>query len=170
MKRLITFKDWILTKESSPATRSKQQAALGLGPDYASVFGHSTPPPWQVERLLKGNKKSKKKNKKLPGEDPPKPMWTIPEKVQSPDYSFDKWLQDAMHKSKETEEDKAKAEKEGEKLDKEIADKKEKKEKEDTAPSEDKNPKNDIVGKDAKWSGQEKNHGRDSEEDSELES
>jgi hypothetical protein len=62
---MITFLDWIKSFESSPTTRNKWNAALGLQPMYsADVFGHSTPPPWQAERLLKKLKKSHKKKKR----------------------------------------------------------------------------------------------------------
>jgi len=165
MMSLVKFRDWVLTKESSPATRSKQQAALGLGPDYISVFGRSTPAPWQVERLTKKAKKKGDKTKyKVPGEDPPKPVWNIPEKNQNPDYSFDQWLQAAMRKSKELESDKESAEKEDQKLDKEIADKLKEKEKEDkTSTPEPEPPQGDndddddeVIGRDTKWSGHKK--------------
>jgi len=59
------FSEWLKVRESSPATRNKFAAALGLQPMYsADVFGHATPPPWQVERLTKKLKKKKKKKKK----------------------------------------------------------------------------------------------------------
>ena len=62
---MINFYDWLQNNESSPSTRNKWMAALGLQPMYsADVFGHSTPPPWQAERLTKRLKKKKKKKKK----------------------------------------------------------------------------------------------------------
>lgn len=113
---LIRFQDWIIAKESSAATRSKTAAALGLGPDVASVFGHSTPPAWQTERLLKKLKSSKKgSNSELPGEEPAAPKWYLPE--QSPDYSFDKWVGNLLKKKKETDEQKEKADKEEKEID-----------------------------------------------------
>ncbi len=112
---LIRFQDWIIAKESSAATRSKNAAALGLGPDVASVFGHSTPPAWQTERLLKKLKSPKKSNSKLPGEEPSAPKWYLPE--QSPDYSFDKWVGNLLKKKKETDEQKEKADKEEKEID-----------------------------------------------------
>lgn len=51
-------------RESSATTRLKTQVALGLAPPTASIFGRSTPPPWQVERLTKALKQSHKKKKK----------------------------------------------------------------------------------------------------------
>lgn len=61
----MNFYDWIKARESSPSTRNKYYAALGLQPMYsADVFGHSTPPPWQAKRLLNKLKKSKKRKKK----------------------------------------------------------------------------------------------------------
>lgn len=61
---MIAFSDWLKIKESSPATRIKTQAALGLAPPVADIFSRSTPPPWQVERLKKALKKSHKKRRK----------------------------------------------------------------------------------------------------------
>ena len=65
---MMTFLDWIKSNESSPTTRNKFYAALGLQPMYsADVFGHATPPPWQAKRLLKKLRKKgvpKKKKKK----------------------------------------------------------------------------------------------------------
>jgi len=59
---MLSFNDWVKSFESSPATRNKWNAALGLQPMYsADVFGHSTPPPWIAKRLLKKLKKHKKK-------------------------------------------------------------------------------------------------------------
>jgi hypothetical protein len=62
---MIRFKEWLLAKESSPATRLRWDAALGLKPPIpaASLHSHSTALPWQVERLA-GKKKRKKKKKK----------------------------------------------------------------------------------------------------------
>lgn len=61
---MIAFSDWLKIKESSPATRLKTQAALGLAPPVADIFSRSTPPPWQVERLTKALKKSHKKRRR----------------------------------------------------------------------------------------------------------
>ena len=64
---MINFHDWLKIKESSPATRNKWNAALGLQPMYsADVYGHATPPAWQAERLTKKlhSKKRKRKHKK----------------------------------------------------------------------------------------------------------
>lgn len=59
---MMKFHDWLKIRESSPATRNKWNAALGLQPMYsADVFGHATPPAWQSKRLLKKLKKKKKK-------------------------------------------------------------------------------------------------------------
>lgn len=167
---LIKFQDWIVAKESSPATRSKTAAALGLGPDVASPFGHSTPPPWQAKRLL-GKLKKNGKDSKLPGENPPKPTWTIPEKVQNPDYSFDKWLKDVVKKTTELSDMRKSAEEEDDRLDKEIESRLKDKEKEDEKVTKKKNPqpppkkddKKEDDGKDggkeekeARWAGQKK--------------
>ncbi len=60
----MKFFDWLKIRESSPSTRNKWNAALGLQPMYsADVFGHATPPAWQSERLLKKLKKKKRKKK-----------------------------------------------------------------------------------------------------------
>lgn len=59
---MMNFHDWVKVKESSPATRNKTAAALGLQPMYsADVFGHATPPAWQVKKLVGKLKKKKKK-------------------------------------------------------------------------------------------------------------
>jgi len=61
---MIRFSEWMKMRESSATTRLKTQVALGLAPPTASIFGRSTPPPWQVERLTKALKQSHKKKKK----------------------------------------------------------------------------------------------------------
>ena len=50
---LTSFKDWMSVRESSPITRLKWDAALGLKPPIApaSVNSKATGLPWQVERL-----------------------------------------------------------------------------------------------------------------------
>lgn len=161
---LIKFQDWMIAKESSPATRSKKAAALGLGPDFASVYGHSTPAPWIAKRLEKNLKKKSSKSN-LPGDDPPAPIWTIPEKAQQPDYSFDTWLQDVVKKSGELADAKKSADEENERLDKEITDRLKEKEKQDEADkksdkksqsSQKKNKEEDKEGKETRWTGQSK--------------
>ena len=50
---LTKFSEWIKMKESSPATRNKLAVAWGTAvPASADVFGHATPPPWQVPKLI----------------------------------------------------------------------------------------------------------------------
>lgn len=61
---MLKFFDWLKIRESSPATRLKSQAALGLAPPVADIFSHGTPPPWQVDRLKSALKKSHAKKKK----------------------------------------------------------------------------------------------------------
>lgn len=64
---MISFKDWIIARESSPATRLRWDAALGLKPPIpdASIHSHSTALPWQVEKLKgKGIKKKRRKRRK----------------------------------------------------------------------------------------------------------
>jgi len=149
--------DWI-AKESSAATRSKTAAALGLGPDVASVFGHSTPSPWVAKTLQDKLKKNSVKQVDLPGENPPKPIWSLPERVQNPDYSFDKWIKDVVKKSSELEDVKKSVEDDNEQLDKEIADRlkkddqedkeKEDKEKEDKEKEDKEEKKDDHLKKD----------------------
>lgn len=59
---MINFHDWLKIKESSPSTRNKWNAALGLQPMYsADVYGHATPRPWVAEKLTKKLKHKKKK-------------------------------------------------------------------------------------------------------------
>lgn len=60
-----SFLDWLKIQESSPSTRLKRQIALGLAPPTADIFGHSTPNPWEIDRLKKALRKKKKKKKKL---------------------------------------------------------------------------------------------------------
>jgi len=62
---MISFYEWLKNNESSPATRNKWYAAMGLQPMYsADVFGHATPPAWQSDRLVKKLKRKKKKKRK----------------------------------------------------------------------------------------------------------
>jgi len=63
---MISFKDWIIARESSPATRLRWDAALGLKPPIpdAAIHSHSTALPWQVDKLKGKGKKKKKKAKK----------------------------------------------------------------------------------------------------------
>lgn len=63
MKNFISFKDWVLTKESSAATRLRRDAALGLKPPIPDAMLHSrsTASPFEVEEIQKKNKKKKKK-------------------------------------------------------------------------------------------------------------
>jgi hypothetical protein len=62
----MTFRDWILAHESSPHTRRRRNAALGLAPPIAepSVHSRSTAHPFEVEKLVKDLKKKRKKKKK----------------------------------------------------------------------------------------------------------
>lgn len=63
---MISFKDWIITRESSASTRLRWDAAMSLKPPIpdASIHSHSTALPWQVEKLKgKGKKKRKRKKK-----------------------------------------------------------------------------------------------------------
>jgi len=164
-----TLQDWITAKESSAATRSKTMAALGMGPtstSAASVFGRSTPPPWQVERLTK-KKKRGKGYKGYPELTVKNDIWTIPEEDRSPDYTFDKWLQSALVKAQELSDAKTAAEEEDEKLDKEIDAKSKDTEEPELEPEQDtdqdhsqdqdkdddKEEGDEEIGKEARWTG-----------------
>jgi hypothetical protein len=61
---MIKFNDWMKLQESSPFTRARRQAALGLGPSIpdASINSHSTARPWEVKNIKKRNKKHKRKD------------------------------------------------------------------------------------------------------------
>jgi hypothetical protein len=65
---LTKFSEWIKMKESSPATRNKLAVAWGTAvPASADVFGHATPPAWQVPKLMKaigGKKRTKRKKRR----------------------------------------------------------------------------------------------------------
>ncbi len=63
MKNFMSFKDYVLTKESSAATRLRSDAALGLKPPIPDAMLHSrsTASPFEVEQIQKKNKKKKKK-------------------------------------------------------------------------------------------------------------
>lgn len=70
----VRFSDWMLAKESSPATRLRNAAALGLMPPIpaASINSHSTAPAWQQKKLLgKSRPKKKRKGGKKKNEDSP---------------------------------------------------------------------------------------------------
>lgn len=66
MKNFVSFKDWVLTKESSAATRLRRDAALGLKPPIpdAMIHSRSTASPFEVEQIQKKNKKKRKKKNK----------------------------------------------------------------------------------------------------------
>ncbi len=78
---LLGFKDWLNDKqESSAYTRSRRQAALGLGPEVF-MWSRSTPHPGEIELVNKRKKKKRKKRKKH-----------MAESEDRPDYSMDKFL------------------------------------------------------------------------------
>lgn len=60
------FKDWMeqQLKESTPFTRRRRAAALGLAPTIpsAEINSHSTARPWERDRILKRNREEKKCN------------------------------------------------------------------------------------------------------------
>jgi ABC-type phosphate/phosphonate transport system substrate-binding protein len=63
---MMKFSDWIQARETTASQRTRQAAALGLGPliPAAAIHSHSTAPPWQVKAILKKLKKLKKSRKK----------------------------------------------------------------------------------------------------------
>ena len=79
---MLSFKDWMLQKESSPATRARSAAARGLMPlaVVGSIHGHSTANPWEAEQLAKLSKKHKKSKKKRFGASLNKKKITISNK------------------------------------------------------------------------------------------
>lgn len=58
-----TFHDWLKVKESTAFTRSRNAAALGIGPSIpdAEINSHDTARPWVSKAIQKRNKKKKKK-------------------------------------------------------------------------------------------------------------
>lgn len=65
---LIKFSDWVLAKESSPATRLRAAAARGLMPPIpdAAINSRSTASPFEQKALKgKGNKRRKGRKKKV---------------------------------------------------------------------------------------------------------
>ncbi len=131
---MINFKDWFNSQESSAATRSRTAAFLGLGPDIASPFGHSTPPPGMVDKLLSKLKKKKKKKKKKKLDE---------NEGQVPDYSFDGFVKKLMNAKKDIDKDVEDAEEEDEELEKNNS--KEKEDESDEPESEEeKISRNDV--------------------------
>lgn len=63
---MISFKDWVIARESSSFTRLRQNAALGLAPPIpaASLHSRSTATQFQVEKLSKKRKSKRRKKKK----------------------------------------------------------------------------------------------------------
>lgn len=131
---LMSFKDYRAThgkNESSPSTRNKWAAFLGLQPMHsADVFGHATPIAPVAEKLLaklkdhkdkkekgeKGHKSKKKESKKKKKKDEA----AYYETDQKPDYSFDKFIDKAEKARKDVEKDQEDGQKEQERLSKEI--------------------------------------------------
>ena len=59
---LISYKEWRAKQDESTAfKRARREQAFGLRPKQADFMSHSTPAPWEMEKL---NKKPKKKSKK----------------------------------------------------------------------------------------------------------
>jgi hypothetical protein len=61
---LLNFKDWLLAQESSPLTRSRDAAALGLAPPRADYMSRSTPTPFVKKNNEEAFKGTHKKHKK----------------------------------------------------------------------------------------------------------
>ena len=62
---IIKFSEWILARESSPATRLRTASAKGLMPPIpaASIDSHNTAPPSEKKALLKKGKRKGGKKK-----------------------------------------------------------------------------------------------------------
>jgi hypothetical protein len=109
---LISFDQY---RESSPATRNKWAAALGLQPPYsADVYGHSTPIKFVADKLKeKINAKPKKgKHKDQPQVDESHDA--------KPDYSFDRFISKATQMRGEMDDEEKKAKEDEDKLDADI--------------------------------------------------
>jgi hypothetical protein len=125
---LISYREFMAARESTAVTRNKTAASFGLAPpNTPDVFGHSTPPPWQVKKLLK----IKRVNSPTGEPIPEKPIQE--KREMRPDYSFDRLVRKATSASQEIDSDLDKAQKEADRLDKEKA-QKEKQIKKDVKP------------------------------------
>lgn len=147
MMKLKSFQDWIQARESTAKTRLMRGIAMGQYPaaSMGSFDGHSTLNPGL-------RKKVKKKAHKLVVKND---IWDIPEEERSPDYSFDKWLQSALEKSKELDDSKKAADEENEKLDKEIEARLKEKDKPE-ATDHPQESEEEEIGKEARWTGHKK--------------
>ena len=98
---IISFKDWLLQKESSAFTRMRDNPFYRKLISPAAMHSRSTWP-GGIEVVPKKKKKSKKKKskKKYMSES-----WqSVSEgKAKQPDYSFDQWLLKALSKKIEIE-------------------------------------------------------------------
>ena len=63
----MKFSEWLLKRESSAFTRTRLNAALGLGPSIpdAEINSRSTAPKWIKDRIKKRNKKKHKKHEAI---------------------------------------------------------------------------------------------------------
>lgn len=61
----ITFKEWLVARESSAFTRLRNNAALGLAPPIpaAAIHSRSTASPFVVNNLTKKKKRRKRRRK-----------------------------------------------------------------------------------------------------------
>ena len=61
----ITFKEWLVARESSAFTRLRNNAVLGLAPPIpaASIHSRSTASPFIVDNLTKKKKRRKRRRK-----------------------------------------------------------------------------------------------------------
>lgn len=89
---MLTFAKWMLHRESSPATRARSAAALGLLPPQVvgSLNGHSTAAPWEAEHLGKIARKHRKGRKGKFGASRSKKKITPVNK----NTQIDRWLQE----------------------------------------------------------------------------
>lgn len=57
------FTEWLKVRESTAFTRTRSQAAKGLGPDIPDdeINSHDTAPPWQQKAFKKKRSKKKKR-------------------------------------------------------------------------------------------------------------
>jgi len=129
----MSFKDYRTARnESSPSTRNKWAAFLGLQPMYsADVFGHATPIAPVVDKLLdklkdhkdkkeKDDKGDKKHKKKKESKKKKKDESSFHEEEKKPDRSFDAFIRKAEKAADDVEQEEDAAHKEDERLSKEI--------------------------------------------------
>jgi len=126
---MINFRDWLNAQESSPFTRTRLAAALGLGPDIpdASINSRSTATPWMIEKLVTKNRKKKIEEAKKVAKTPSYKLDDLYQQALKDKDDFSKFIKKKSEEEKEkAEEDKS----EEEKKDKESEDKEKEKDEE----------------------------------------